>query len=200
MDQISNTPRCVACYKEKLLNSEVCSHGYCRLCLKKFGNIPEYFKVLCLVLRCTICETEVPAKIQKRKLKQQNSKEKGNIDGKKPECLGLPNVGFSCYRNCVLQVLAETPYFLERLGRFLYRLMGSPQEKNKWIYLLQMVLVAIRSKSTQYHTEEIQQFHHEFNKSHTGYSEYVQEDCLSFLTTLLNGIQEAHQGLFYNFS
>lgn len=121
--------------------------------------------------------------------------DRGNNTGKrKTESLGLPNVGFSCYRNCILQVLAETPYFLERLGSFIDRLKGpSQKERNTWICHLQTVLVGIRKKSTEDHIEELHQFHHEFNKSNPEYREYVQEDCLSFLTTLLNGIQEALQ-------
>lgn len=93
-----------------------------------------------------------------------------------------------------MQVLAETPHFIERLERFLDRLKSSSQEEqNTWIRHLQTVLVGIRTKSTEDHIEELHQFHHEFNKSNPGYREYVQEDCLSFLTTLLNGIQEALQ-------
>lgn len=124
----------------------------------------------------------------------RNLDRRNNTGKRKTESLGLPNVGFSCYRNCILQVLAETPYFLERLGSFIDRLKGSSQEERKtWICHLQTVLVGIRTKSTEDHIKELHQFHHEFNKSNPEYREYVQEDCLSFLTTLLNGIQEALQ-------
>lgn len=126
--------------------------------------------------------------------KTRNLDKENNTGKRKTELLGLPNVGFSCYRNCILQVLAETPYFLERLGSFINRRKGlSQEERNTWICHLQSVLVGIRTKSTEDHIEELHQFHHEFNKSNPGYREFVQEDCLSFLTTLLNGIQDAIQ-------
>lgn len=86
-----------------------------------------------------------------------------NMRGIKAESLGLRNVGFSCYRNCILQVLAETPYFCDLLGSFLN---GSFQEKQTtWIRHLQTVLVGIQTKSTEDHIEELYQFHHEFNRS-----------------------------------
>lgn len=144
--------------------------------------------------------TKKKLKLEKDIEEQENTEQTRSLDrgknssGRKTESLGLRNVGFSCYRNCILQVLAETPHFIERLERFLGRLKSSSQEEqNTWIRHLQTVLVGIRTKSTEDHIEELHQFHHEFNKSNPGYREWVQEDCLSFLTTLLNGIQEALQ-------
>lgn len=116
--------------------------------------------------------TKKKIKLEKGIEERENTEQTRNLDrrkdsrGRKTESLGLRNVGLSCYRNCILQVLAETPYFIERLERFLDRLKGSSQEEqNTWIRHLRTVLVGIRTKSTEDHIEELHQFHHEFNKS-----------------------------------
>ncbi|XP_062573633.1 uncharacterized protein LOC134235515 isoform X2 [Saccostrea cucullata] len=101
------------------------------------------------------------------------------------ESRGLRNIGFSCYRNSILQILAETPYFLERLNQSLL------EKKKEWIHSLCLILEGIRTNTTEENIDVLHQFHYEFNKSNPEYREYEQEDCLSFLTSLLNGIQEA---------
>ncbi|XP_061195762.1 ubiquitin carboxyl-terminal hydrolase 17-like protein D [Saccostrea echinata] len=123
-------------------------------------------------------------KLEKDKEIQDERQSKEKI-ARKPGSRGLRNIGFSCYRNSILQILAETPHFLELLGK------SSSEKKKEWIILLQFILEGIRNNITEEIEEQLYEFHHEFNKLNPEYREYEQEDCLSFLTSLLNGIQDA---------
>ncbi|XP_062584472.1 uncharacterized protein LOC134246166 isoform X3 [Saccostrea cucullata] len=83
---------------------------------------------------------------------------------------GLSNIAFSCYRNSILQ-------------------------DESWIFLLKEILVCIRSQTTggREMLELLRHFHHLFNITNSGYREYQQEDTLSFLTTVLNGINDEYE-------
>ncbi|XP_062580562.1 uncharacterized protein LOC134242464 isoform X4 [Saccostrea cucullata] len=104
---------------------------------------------------------------------------------------GLRNIGLSCYRNGVLQILAETPDFLENLHD------SFPQEDANWISSLYSVLKGIRDQCTMEKdtVDCLHAFHHYFNQSHEGFQEYQQDDTLSFLTSVLNGIEDAHSAI-----
>lgn len=97
---------------------------------------------------------------------------------------GLRNVGLSCYRNTILQTLAETPSFYSCLQQ------STKDESPIWIKLLCNILGRIKEEDTGGHDmlESLEQFHYEFNKINTEYRDFQQEDTLSFLNSVLNGI------------
>lgn len=97
---------------------------------------------------------------------------------------GLRNVGLSCYRNTILQTLAETPSFYSLLQK------STNDESPVWIKLLCNILGRIKAEDTGTHDmlESLEQFHFEFNKTNTEYRDFQQEDTLSFLNSVLNGI------------
>ncbi|XP_062582932.1 titin-like isoform X2 [Saccostrea cucullata] len=126
----------------------------------------------------------------KKQKKAKNSRDSATEESNRfQKSFGLSNVGLSCYRNAILQTLAETPFF---------HLMLEPlREKAPWIGLLSIILEKIRTQNTggTEMVEYLQHFHFEFNEKHSEYREFQQEDTLSFLTSLLNGIQEEFKTL-----
>lgn len=117
------------------------------------------------------CETEV--KTEKKKMPRIH------------KSFGLKNVGLSCYRNTILQTLAETPSFHNLLQN------TTKDECPTWIILLCNILGRIKEENTgaQDMLGNLEHFHFEFNKTNTEYRDFQQEDTLSFLNSVLNGIQ-----------
>lgn len=104
---------------------------------------------------------------------------------------GLKNVGLSCYRNTILQTLAETPSFHDIL-------QNTTKDKSPtWIKLLCNILGRIKEENTGAHDMlgNLEHFHFEFNKTNSEYRDFQQEDTLSFLNSVLNGIQASFKRL-----
>ncbi|XP_061169177.1 uncharacterized protein LOC133178503 [Saccostrea echinata] len=99
---------------------------------------------------------------------------------------GLPNLGLSCYKNSVLQVLAETPNFFSML-----RSMNT-QSKENWTFTLSEILwrVLKESSSKQDIEDWLLRFQVEFASIDNSFVEYTQHDSLSFLTSILSGITD----------
>nr|XP_034335258.1 uncharacterized protein LOC105343809 isoform X4 [Crassostrea gigas] len=118
------------------------------------------------------CETEV--KTEKKKMLRIH------------KSFGLKNVGLSCYRNTILQTLAETPSFHNLLQN-----NTKDDQSPTWIKLLCNILGRIKEENTgaQDMLGNLEHFHFEFNKTNTEYRDFQQEDTLSFLNSVLNGIQ-----------
>ncbi|XP_048747284.2 uncharacterized protein LOC125659598 [Ostrea edulis] len=105
---------------------------------------------------------------------------------------GLPNLGLTCYRNSVYQVLAESPNFFGTLkGTIEYDMT----EKEEWTFTLCEILWRILSKSTlrpdiDYWLCRLQTA---FAAVDTSFVEYRQNDSLSFFTSLMCGITDVLQ-------
>ncbi|XP_056015879.1 uncharacterized protein LOC125674716 isoform X2 [Ostrea edulis] len=99
---------------------------------------------------------------------------------------GLLNIGFSCYRNSILQILAETPKFLEQIQDAI------PHKTDHWITAFCEVIYGIQNQSTAEKEDCLHSFHFGFNQINAGFQEYRQEDTLSFFTSLLNGIEDEY--------
>lgn len=101
---------------------------------------------------------------------------------------GLPNLGLTCYRNSVYQILAESPNFFSKLQHSTY---GTDED---WTFTLCEILWRILSKSSSKGiTEWLYRLQKEFSVIDDSFQEYGQNDSLSFLTSLLNGITEEIQ-------
>lgn len=101
---------------------------------------------------------------------------------------GLPNLGLTCYRNSVYQILAESPNFFSILQR------STNYFDEDWTFTLCEILWRILSKSSSKGiTEWLYRLQQEFSVIDDSFREYGQYDSLSFLTSLLNGITEEIQ-------
>lgn len=101
---------------------------------------------------------------------------------------GLPNLGLTCYRNSVYQILAESPNFFSKLQHSTY---GTDED---WTFTLCEILWRILSKSSSKGiTDWLYRLQKEFSVIDDSFQEYGQNDSLSFLTSLLNGITEEIQ-------
>lgn len=101
---------------------------------------------------------------------------------------GLPNLGLTCYRNSVYQILAESPNFFSKLQHSTY---GTDED---WTFTLCEILWRILSKSSSKGiTEWLYRLQKEFSVIDDSFQENGQNDSLSFLTSLLNGITEEIQ-------
>lgn len=100
------------------------------------------------------------------------------------ETKGLPNLGLTCYRNSVYQILAESPGFFSKLKS------SYIDVTEDWTFTLSEILWHILSKrSSKTHTEEyLLRMQQEFSAIDNSFREYGQNDSLSFLTSLLNNI------------
>lgn len=124
-----------------------------------------------------------PDVLSKRKYETDVKTEKAKMM-KIHKSFGLRNVGLSCYRNTILQTLAESPSFYSLLKK------STNNESPIWIKLLCNILGRIKAEDTGYHDmlDSLEQFHYEFNKTNNEYRDFQQEDTLSFLNSVLNGI------------
>ncbi|XP_062573638.1 uncharacterized protein LOC134235516 isoform X2 [Saccostrea cucullata] len=102
---------------------------------------------------------------------------------------GLPNLGLTCYKNSVFQVLAETPSFFTKI-----RDMNKQREEN-WTFTLCEILWRVLTESSSKTDIEdwLIRFQAEFASIDTLFLEYAQHDSLSFLTSVLSGIAEEAQ-------
>lgn len=100
------------------------------------------------------------------------------------ETNGLPNLGLTCYRNSVYQILAGSPGFFSKLKS------SNKDVTEDWTFTLCEILWHIISKrSSKTHTEEyLLRMQQEFSAIDNSFREYGQNDSLSFLTSLLNNI------------
>ncbi|XP_062580673.1 uncharacterized protein LOC134242579 isoform X2 [Saccostrea cucullata] len=200
--------KCSACKYPALYEIICCCHKVCAKCMKEMktgGRIPIAIGK-CPVNGCNelypipsyrnpSCERKTNANVKGSTLGQS---ERVNTSVVKPEktvshslkkSRGLQNIAFSCYRNSILQILAETPGFYECLERI------CDKESNSWTNPLAEILHRIRSRNTAdvEMFSILNSFHYQFNNTNIGFREYQQEDTLSFLMTLLNGLNDHYE-------
>lgn len=97
---------------------------------------------------------------------------------------GLPNLGLSCYRNAVYQILAESPSFFSDLRSI------CKSTNEDWTFTLCEILWRIKQSNSAGIDEFLYRMENEFSKIDNSFVEYRQNDCLSFFTSLLNGIKD----------
>nr|XP_022294510.1 uncharacterized protein LOC111104711 isoform X2 [Crassostrea virginica] len=102
---------------------------------------------------------------------------------------GLPNLGSSCYRNAVYQILAESQGFFSALRSC------NESVKEDWTFTLCEILWRISNEESYRGCIDywLYRMGDEFSKIDNLFVEYRQNDCLSFFTSLLNGIKDEIQ-------
>ncbi|XP_021362827.1 uncharacterized protein LOC110456411 isoform X2 [Mizuhopecten yessoensis] len=174
MKDVCDNPDCEA---EKSMKGNIrqtlsCNHRLCIICFSaQKQNKGDVIK--CKVPTCT--SSQGKSKIQ-------------TPSDIKPEILGIPNIGLTCYASCVLQVLGQTPGFKDILNKYCFS-SGENHMETLLKKLLENVNVGEESNYVL-NWRLMEQLMARIFRIDESFRRYQENDCHSFIMSLLNALMK----------